>query len=49
MNAKPSGGIKDHADGKGACMDLTKEQQPIIFDERLDFGLTIARKGRNKV
>ena len=49
VNAKPSGGIKDHADGKGACMDLTKEQQPIIFDERLDFGLTIARKGRNKV
>ncbi len=33
MNAKPSGGIKDHAEGKGACMDLTKEQKPIIFDE----------------
>jgi hypothetical protein len=33
VNAKPAGGIKDHAEVQGACMDLTKEQQPIVFDE----------------
>ena len=50
MNAKPSSGIKDHAEGKGACMDLTKEQEPIIFDGMtLDLGLLTARKGRKKV
>jgi hypothetical protein len=33
VNAKPASGIKDHAVVEGVCMDLTKEQAAIDFDE----------------